>query len=444
MGRYWFGTKAVIGIAACAVAAMAAVFPRSASADAIPPGWVASRMEPVGFTGLEGRPGAFKLAIKQVQGRWYLYTGHSFDHGWSIIDVTDPRDPKYVKFVSQPTAWITGQVTLHDNLLITALNSFIDRPDGTPAILIWDISDPLNPKQVSQWQGGVRGSHRNSYPGGKYAYLATSAPGYTGYIFVALDVSDPANPKEAGRWWTPGQKKGEPPATVSPSLHGPIVISPDGKMATMSYTPSIVNLDISDIAQPKLIGSLQMTPPFIEVGVQSVHTVLPLWDRKLLFASSEPMAEGCDKDALNFAVLIDNKNPAKPRLMSMFPVPRPPAGSPYRNFCEKGGRFGPHNVNTEIHSPDVEQPGNLIYMTYFNAGLRVFDISDPHLPTETGWFIPPERPDAPIHKGQHASKVNWTEDVLVDTRGYVYISDDKWGVWVLRYTGEGQPAPTAK
>ena len=73
---------------------------------------------------------------------------------------------------------------------------------------------------------------------------------------------------------------------------------------------------------------------------------------------------------------------------------RPPAGWPYKNFCEKGGRFGPHNVNQEIHLPDVEKPGNLIYLTYFNAGLRVFDIKDPIQPEETGWFIPPQ----PTHR----------------------------------------------
>ena len=48
---------------------------------------------------------------------------------------------------------------------------------------------------------------------------------------------------------------------------------------------------------------------------------------------------------------------ANPRLLSLFPLPHPPPGAPYKNFCEKGGRFGPHNTNQEIHLPDVEKPG---------------------------------------------------------------------------------------
>ena len=50
-------------------------------------------------------------------------------------------------------------------------------------------------------------------------------------------------------------------------------------------------------------------------------------------------------------------------------------GAPYKDFCAKGGRFGPHNVNQQIHLPEVEKPGNLFYIAYFNAGLRIFDIS---------------------------------------------------------------------
>ena len=54
----------------------------------------------VGFSALGGRYGAFKIAIKHAANdKWYLYTGHSFNQGWSILDVTDPTNPRYVKFI---------------------------------------------------------------------------------------------------------------------------------------------------------------------------------------------------------------------------------------------------------------------------------------------------------------------------------------------------------
>ena len=117
-----------------------------------PPGGQAEHVEQVGFSGLGGRFGGFKIAIKHTaDDKWYLYTGHSFDQGWSIVDVTDPKNPRYVKFIPFATSdknIITSQVTLHDNLMITSLNTFEPQKNPLPAVLLWDISDPENPKQV--------------------------------------------------------------------------------------------------------------------------------------------------------------------------------------------------------------------------------------------------------------------------------------------------------
>ena len=58
---------------------------------------------------------------------------------------------------------------------------------------------------------------------------------------------------------------------------------------------------------------------------------------------------------------------------------------------------------------------------------------------ESGWFIPPD-PTAnsgPLPKDVVAQ----TEDVLVDTRGYIYITDKNWGMWILRLF-RPQPAHT--
>jgi hypothetical protein len=414
----------------------------SAKADAIPKGGQAENMKVIGFSGLDGRYGAFKMALNHpANGRWYLYMGHSFNQGWSILDVTDPANPKLVKFIpfNGPKDWITSQVTVHDNLMITSLDR--RTPADGPDIILWDISDPVNPKELSRWGSGTTGAHRNSYPGGKYAYLSASYPGFKNKILVILDVSDPVHPKEVGKWWQPGQKEGEPVTGPVSGFHGPANISPDGKMLTTGYMPDMINLEISDPTQPKLIGKLHITEPFASVGAQSTHTTLPLWDRKLVYISSEAMDERCRDDGMNFAGMIDNSNPAKPRLISIFPTPVPPKNAPYKDFCDKGGRFGPHNTNQEIHNPAVQKIDNLIYVAWFNAGLRVFDISDARLVKEVGYYIPPERPGLPEQSGAHASPINWSEEVAVDARGNVYLNEDKWGTFVLRFTGKEPKAP---
>ena len=433
-------TATSLHLGALAGVSLALIAFRGALADPFPPGAQAEHVKQIGFSALGGRFGGFKIAIKHTANdKWYLYTGHSFNQGWSIVDVTDPSKPRYVKFIPYVTddkSIITSQVTLHDNLMITSLNSFKPQKNPLPAVLLWDISDPENPKQIGSWMGGSTGAHRNSYPGGKYAYLSTSYPGFTGNIMVVLDVSDPAHPKDVGKWWQPGQKDGEPKSPFPEGFHGPVNVSPDGKSASLPYTPDVINLDLSDPTNPKLVGRLHFTPPFASVGTQSVHTVLPLWDRNLLYVSSEAQKEKCEDDGMNFAGMIDNSNPAHPRLISVFPTPVPPAGAPYTDFCDKGGRFGPHNTSQEIHNPAIQKPGKLIDVAWFNAGLRIFDISDARLPKEVGYFMPPERPNVAAQSGAHASPINWSEEIAVDARGNIFMNDDKWGLFVLRYTGK--------
>jgi len=78
--------------------------------------------------------------------------------------------------------------------------------------------------------------------------------------------------------------------------------------------------------------------------------------------------------------VFDISDEKKPRLVSMFPEPR-------GNFCERGGRFGPHNVHE--NRPGAYCSDRFIYVTYFNAGLRVFDIDDPKNPQEIAYYLPP-------------------------------------------------------
>ena len=127
-------------------------------------------------------------------------------------------------------------MTLHDNIMVTALEKSSlawgadpNRPNEE-GVLIWDVSDPINPRQLSHWKTGSTGTHHNSYPGGRYVYLSAAAPGFSSNIFVILDISNPAQPKEAGRWWMPGQKAGESKPEAPEGFHGPANISPHGKI----------------------------------------------------------------------------------------------------------------------------------------------------------------------------------------------------------------------
>src|SRR5260370_41222773 len=98
----------------------------------------------------------------------------------------------------------------------------------------------------------------------------------------------------------PGQKEGEPKGNGPQGFHGPATVSPDGKMISMGHPPALVNLDISDVSNPKLIGKLQFIPPFLAAAAQSLHSVLPLRDRNLRIATSQASPERFAQ-ALTFA-----------------------------------------------------------------------------------------------------------------------------------------------
>ena len=190
----------------------------------------------------------------------------------------------------------------------------------------------------------------------------------------------------------------------------------------------VADLDISDINAPKLVGDLPFSPPF--QSFIAVHSAVPLTERKLVVVNSEAIAENCD-EPLGYAGIVNVADQTHPRLISLFPLPRPPEDAPFRNFCERGGRFGPHNQHQPQHQSILFQDEDIVFLTYFNAGLRAYDISDPRLPREIGYFVPP---DPAIRRGPYpASKlVSQSEDVLVDARGNAFISDKNHGIYVVR------------
>jgi hypothetical protein len=67
---------------------------------------------------------------------------------------------------------------------------------------------------------------------------------------------------------------------------------------------------------------------------------------------------------------------------------------------------------------------------WFNAGLRIFDISDPLAPTEAAYYVPDDPPER-IGPRPQTGVVAQFEDVVVDERGYIYCTDKNRGLFVL-------------
>ncbi|OFW09277.1 MAG: hypothetical protein A3H27_03725 [Acidobacteria bacterium RIFCSPLOWO2_02_FULL_59_13] len=206
----------------------------------------------------------------------------------------------------------------------------------------------------------------------------------------------------------------------------------------------MVIVDISDVTKPQFVSQLDFHPPFGSTTV-GTHTVQPLKGRGLAIVLTEALGPPevripCD-EPISAAAIVDIKDPKNPRLISLFPVPVPPPDSPHKNFCEKPGRFGPHNLNEHQHSRFTDHNENMVYIAYDNAGLRVYDISDARLPREVAYFIePPPGKSANRKSPAHLASLGCprciqAEDVVVDTRGYIYLTDSNQGLWILRLSG---------
>ena len=66
--------------------------------------------------------------------------------------------------------------------------------------------------------------------------------------------------------------------------------------------------------------------------------------------------------------------------------------------------------------PTCWQSDQIVLGTFFNGGLRAYDISNPYQPQQVGVFVPPAPPMAPTGTIQ-------LNDVFVDEREIVYTVD---------------------
>jgi hypothetical protein len=87
---------------------------------------------------------------------------------------------------------------------IAVLEEAARNPYDRGGFKLYDVSDPARPGCIGYQKTFGAGVHRFDMDE-NYAYISTEMAGYVGNILVIYDIRDPRQPREVSRWWMPGQ-----------------------------------------------------------------------------------------------------------------------------------------------------------------------------------------------------------------------------------------------
>jgi hypothetical protein len=340
----------------------------------------------------------------------------------TAIDVTDPRKPSVITQTALPHERMrSNSLDLVGDLLVIAYQT--REPGMTPAgFEIFDVSDPAKPKSVTLFDCSgpkSRGVHHLWWVDGEYVHMAAGAADFSprnqkdDQCYRIIDVKDVSKPREVGRWWFPGTRDGdaapEPPRhpqfDTGYRAHNTNVYPQRPDRAYVGYIDGgALVLDIADKAHPKLLGRWDYQPPFPGF----CHTVLPLFEKNLLVVSDEAI-RGRGEDWPKLVWILDARREDKLVPISTCPLP------PIEEFVSVGnGRFGAHNLHENRPGGWINE--DIVFGTFFNGGLRAFDVRNPYQPKEVAYYVPPAPPNSPAKSIQ-------INDVHIDENAVVYAVD---------------------
>ena len=320
---------------------------------------------------LVGRSGYSGLARYETKdGRAFVLAGtHS---GTAIVEVTDPLNPRETGFVPGWRARTRDIATyLHYAYVVG------DRWGGTQII---DLSNPDRPVLA----GTCRLLHQNARtididPARGRAYLA-GANGVGSYLI--LDLEDPLVPTEL---------------TVGPRAFHPASVHHENLLITLKNPHPLYErprLQVLDVADPENIVELASVPD-------------PRW---WTFLAANKGASLLIALGWQYSVpyVVDLSDPSMPILR---------------------GAYTPVGAG-DARATDVVISGDVAFIAYQTAGLKIVDLSDPDLPAEIGSFDTYPTGDGDDRVGCRgvAAGFDRQPDVVV-------AADSEFGLFVLRYRG---------
>jgi hypothetical protein len=424
----------------------------------------------VGFHDLQGRS-AYQPVIQEQNGKWISYigligsqaenpaTGNMEWSGTLILDVSDPAKPVTLAHItgSEDAANREGSGAQMNRVCAINGKTYLLRSFGSVRHELWDVTDPAAPEFIVNVADGLTSVHKNWWECDTgIAYLVVERPGWRSRMTSIYDLKDPHNPVFIRDFGLDGQQSDSAMEHAPIDLHGPIVL---GNRVYFGYGSSrggiiqIVDREkllkgpveptTENLAYPQIGGRLDIAPyygahttfPVVGMEIADYRDNLRGATRNFLVMPSEATQNEC-REFRHGVFFVDITHPETPMPVANYQVPEAEG-----DFCGRGGRFGPHAVN-ESMTPIYYK--KIVFISYFNAGVRALDIRNPYQPREIAHYIPATNggtmPSCVVDNEIKRCKIAvQTNNVEVDDRGYIYIVDRMGtGMHILELTGEAR------
>ncbi|TSC23557.1 LVIVD repeat-containing protein [Corallococcus sp. Z5C101001] len=304
-----------------------------------------------------------------------LYTGGT--GGLTVVDVRDPSHPVITQHITLPGDSFWNAAWAKDDALYIA-----SRRSG---VIVFDITHPEAPAYVRNVPGGPALNVHTMFVDGDRLYAVSPGPAPTGETLI-FDISTPLNPVLLNRFVAADT------TSYIPSAHDSFAYQ--DRLYVNHFSAGYVVFDVKDPMSPRELGhyTFESDNSFATSHASAVGT----------FAGKTVAFEGGEYQGAHLRVL-DVTDPTNIQLMGEYKL-RP---------------------QTSIHNMILR--GKRLYVTYYQEGLRVLDVSVPPRPREIAYFNTFRESDP--HR---------TDDLLegaigirVPGDGYVYVVDTSRGLLIL-------------
>ncbi len=331
-----------------------------------------------------------------------------------VYDISDPANPKLTDTIKVDARIVNDISTTADGkILVISREGASNRKNG---IAFYDTSDPAHPKLISEYTATVTGGVHSAFVDSHYVYLTDDA---TGSMRV-IDFADVKNPKEVARWEVPNQvatpiRTSEGETVGGRYLHDLQV--KDGLAYLAYWRDGLIILDVGNgikdgkPERPVLVSQYRFNHHELYGNgwLAGSHSVFRY--KNYVFVGDEVFPPIFDIQVRErvpvrgIVHVVEVSDLSNPRKVAEYPVPE----------------SGAHNMWVE---------DDIMYMGYYNGGGRVVDVSGElrgdlyRQGREIGhlWAGDPEsfKPNLPFTWGAQPHK------------GLVYFNDVHSGIWIVK------------